>query len=356
MKKVILFFGSFDPLHKGHISIMEKAIKRVNADYLYIGLNKNSNKGRLTSFFHRKNMIKEFIKANDKYKFIPFSFDYKNIEKTYKNIFSLIDINDNNYILIGQDQFSSLHKWHKFDMLLEKFTFIIAKRGNIKEDIDSDEYIFIDHNNKEISSSLVKNGDYKYTCEVITNYILNHNLYLKDQIRPYLTLEKYQHTLSVAKTALLINKKAKLGIDEYKVEKAALLHDIAKNLDINTRKKLINENYSQYKNESNNILHQYLGELIARENFFVYDEEILDAIKYHTTGRANMSKLEKLIYMADKIEPLRGDYTKPLLDLSIRNFEKGFIEVVKNNKVYLEEKKIDITNIDTKECFEYYIK
>ena len=60
--------------------------------------------------------------------------------------------------------------------------------------------------------------------------------------------------------------------------------------------------------------------------------------------------------LTGKIDPLRGDYTKPPLDLSIRNFDKGFIEVGKNNKVYLEEKKIDITNIDTKECFEYYIK
>ena len=179
MKKVILFFGSFDPLHKGHISIMEKAIKKVNADYLYIGLNKNSNKGRLTSFFHRKNMIKAFIKNNNKYKFIPFAFDYQKIDSTYENIFSLINPNDDNYILIGQDQFDSLNKWHKFDMLLEKFTFIIAKRGTIDINEKNDKFIFIDHDNKDISSTLIKNGDYKYTDEVITNYILNISYYLK---------------------------------------------------------------------------------------------------------------------------------------------------------------------------------
>ena len=69
-----------------------------------------------------------------------------------------------------------------------------------------------------------------------------------------------------------------------------------------------------------------------------------------------MTLLDKLIYVADKIEPLRGYNTNDFMNLCCNDFEKGFIEVVKNNKAYLEEKKINITNIDTKECFEYYIK
>ena len=69
-----------------------------------------------------------------------------------------------------------------------------------------------------------------------------------------------------------------------------------------------------------------------------------------------MSLLEKLIYVSDKIEPTRNYETKRLMDSCIKNFELGFKKVLKNNKDYLKSKNVDITNIDTKNCFEYYLK
>ena len=77
MKNVIFFFGSFDPLHKGHISIIENAIKEVSADCVYLGLNKTSSKGNLTPLYHRKNMLKEYIKTNDKCNLLTFNFNFQ---------------------------------------------------------------------------------------------------------------------------------------------------------------------------------------------------------------------------------------------------------------------------------------
>lgn len=359
MKKFILFFGSFDPLHNGHISIMENAIKKVNANLLYIGLNKSSKKGKLTSFFHRSNMIKSYIKNKGKYKLLNFSFDYNDLDKTYEKIFNLMTPNDKYYILIGQDQLNSLEKWHNYGLLRQKFDFIIAKRNDetINDKyLNDSKYIFIDHSYKNISSTLIKVGNYEYTNHIISNYIINNNLYLKNQIKPLLTIDRYKHTLLVAKTALLINKKGNLGLDKYKVEKAALLHDIAKNIDKKEAVKLLKEHYPGYINESSNIIHQYLGEYLAREKFYVHDEEILKAIKYHTTGRSHMSLLEKLIYVSDKIEPSRNYDTTKLVNSCIQNFDLGFKKVLKTNKEYMENKNISIDNVDTLNCFEYYLK
>ena len=359
MKKIIFFFGSFDPLHKGHISILESAIKEVDADYLYLGLNKNSKKGKLTSYKHRYNMLKVYAKNKEKIKILDFSFDYKDIEKTYNQIFSYLDNETKAYILIGQDQLANLQYWHDLDLIKEKFDFIVAKRNGreiSKEYLNNSKYIFIDHVYKNISSLLIKKGEYNYTNEVITNYILSHNLYLKEQIKSYLTKDIYKHTISVCKTALMINKNAKLGLDKYKVEKAALLHDIAKNLDEKSSRLIMKEEYGNYLNEDKKIIHQYLGEYIAREKFYVHDEEILNAIKYHTTGRAKTTVLEKLIYVSDKIEPNRDYDTNKLINLCIKDFDKGFIKVLKNNKNYLIDKEINVTNVDTINCFNYYLK
>lgn len=358
MKNIILFFGSFDPLHKGHISIMENAIEKVNADYIYLGLNKSSSKGKLTSLFHRRNMINLILKESPKYRLLPFSFDYINLDKTYNNIFSLIRKNTNYYILVGQDQLNSLKNWYKYGEIVKKFKFIIAKRGNqviSDEDLNNPNYIFIDHDYKSISSKTIKDQEYSNTYSIITNYIINYNLYLKSQIKQYLDEDRYNHTLSVAKTALYINKKAKLGLNPYDVEKAALLHDIAKNLKKDKAYNILQSNYPCYIHEEQNIIHQYIGQLLAKENFHVHNDDILNAIKYHTTGRKNMSLLEKLIFVSDKIEPSRNYDTSELMKNCLNNFENGFKLVLKNNKEYLERKNISVTNKDTLECYKYYL-
>lgn len=357
MKHIILFFGSFDPLHKGHISTMENAIKKVNATTLYIGVNKTSSKGKLTSVFHRRSMLRLFIKGNNKYKLLNFCFDYNNLETTYSKIFSLMEEDAKYYILVGQDQLNYLSKWYKYDLLIEKFTFIVAKRDDIDIDstyLDNPNYIFIEHEYKNLSSSMIKKGNYENTTKEISSYISSHNLYLKERIKEYLTTKRYNHTLSVARTALLINKKANLGLEKHKVEQAALLHDIAKYINEDEANKIMQSIYPNYINESKKVIHQYIGEYIAKKHFLVSDKDVLNAIKFHTTGRANMSTLEKLIYVSDKIEPTRDFNTEEMINACINNFEKGFILVLSNNKKYIESK-TSITNIDTVECFKYYL-
>jgi nicotinate-nucleotide adenylyltransferase len=115
--------------------------------------------------------------------------------------------------------------------------------------------------------------------------------------------------------------------------------------------------YLEYLNEDKKIIHQYLGEYLAKNVFEVTNIEILNAIKYHTSGKENMSLLEKLIYVSDKVEP-RRDYPSrnELFETCCKDFDKGFIATLKHNKDYLESKKIKVSNKDTINCFNYYLK
>ena len=67
MKKIILFYGSFDPIHNGHIKIAQEALKLIKGDKLYFGLNKNSNSKNLTPFSKRKKMLELAIKNKKKF-------------------------------------------------------------------------------------------------------------------------------------------------------------------------------------------------------------------------------------------------------------------------------------------------
>ena len=83
MKKIILFYGSFDPIHQGHLKIASDALKLVKGDKLYFGLNKNSNSKNLTPFSKRKQMIKLAISKKKKFDILDIKFDYKDINNTY---------------------------------------------------------------------------------------------------------------------------------------------------------------------------------------------------------------------------------------------------------------------------------
>lgn len=133
---------------------------------------------------------------------------------------------------------------------------------------------------------------------VIDNY--------KEKLIKKIGEKRYNHCIRVCDTALAINKNYK--INEQKIIEAAILHDCAK----------YNEEYyyNKYKNKYNfdeniivnkSVSHAFIGFVVAKEEYNIIDIEVLNAIKYHTTGRPNMTLLEKIIFLADAIEPQR-DY------------------------------------------------
>lgn len=119
--------------------------------------------------------------------------------------------------------------------------------------------------------------------------------------------KRYEHSLRVVETALRL---AKLhNIDPEKAKIAGLLHDCAK---IRDRASLLKKASSFdiindiVLKENTELIHAPLGAEVARREFMVEDEDILNAIRYHTTGRVAMSGLEKIIFLADYIEPMRN--------------------------------------------------
>lgn len=129
------------------------------------------------------------------------------------------------------------------------------------------------------------------------------NLYLKENL-----LEKrYIHVKGVVEMA---KKLAELNnVSEEKAEIAALAHDVAKNLSKDKMKEIIienNINISPLEESNSNLWHSIIAPIVAKDKLGIEDEEILDSIRWHTTGKENMSVLAKIIYIADMIEPNRN--------------------------------------------------
>lgn len=132
---------------------------------------------------------------------------------------------------------------------------------------------------------------------------------IKDSLKKRLSEEKYIHSVGVAETAVELAKK--FGADVAKAEIAGLLHDVAKCMGFQEYIAIIKENnldISEEEMQSKKAVHSPIGSFIAQNEFGIEDPEILSAIRWHTLGNENMTLLEKIVYLADKIEP----YTRPL--------------------------------------------
>lgn len=117
--------------------------------------------------------------------------------------------------------------------------------------------------------------------------------------------KRYIHTIGVMETAISLAEKYDVNVKS--AETAAILHDIAKYADENWMRQIVIENNldNRLVQWGSEILHGPVGAWIAQNEFNIINEDILNAIQFHTTGRAGMSKLEKIIYIADMIEPNR---------------------------------------------------
>ncbi|MDO5517796.1 MAG: bis(5'-nucleosyl)-tetraphosphatase (symmetrical) YqeK [Clostridium sp.] len=145
--------------------------------------------------------------------------------------------------------------------------------------------------------------------------------YLKENLKP----SRYEHTLGVAETA---KKLAALnGIDESRAEIAGLAHDVAKNLSKEEMLQIIKENnisLSLVEENNINLWHSIIAPIVAENELKIHDEELLEALRWHTTGKEDMSVLVKIIYIADMIEPGRDfNGLDEIRNATFENLDKG---------------------------------
>ncbi|HAQ41678.1 MAG TPA: phosphohydrolase [Clostridiales bacterium] len=137
----------------------------------------------------------------------------------------------------------------------------------------------------------------------------------------------YSHCISTMKEA---EKLAfHYGVDEEKAKIAGLLHDCGKRM----------------TKGQDNLTHSKTGAELAEEVFDVHDKEILNAIMYHTTGRENMTMLEKIIFIADKIEPRRKyDGVEELRKKAYTDIDAAVIMSLENTIEYVKKRNLKLDN------------
>lgn len=132
---------------------------------------------------------------------------------------------------------------------------------------------------------------------------------MQDKLQSALTIKRYIHTTGVVDEAIKLAKYYNVDVEKAKI--AALLHDCAKCYPDEMKKRLCREFHielDEIMKSQIDLAHSFLGAKIAKSEYGVTDKDILEAIRYHTTGKKNMSMLDKIIFIADYIEPNRKNF------------------------------------------------
>jgi nicotinate-nucleotide adenylyltransferase len=373
--RLIIFGGTFDPPHNGHIELL-KSLNFSKDDKVIVLPNYiPPHKDAQATSEDRLNMCRlafsDWEVSDYEIKKGGPSYTYQTLEY-FRQKYSLE--RDNLVYLIGADSMRDLKIWELPDRLSELATYLVFRRpnyDNVEQDIEDfkkiygGNFILSDITGRDISSTEIrlKNAFDKAGEDVppkVYKYIKEKGLYNK--YRPIvlsysqfnLSSRRITHTLSVALTALKLGCVYKA--DSEKIILASLFHDIGKSLSLRRAYEM------GLRIDSDTIAlpaicrHADFGYEIAKTYFGVQDQDILNAIKYHTTGRPDMSLLEKIIFLADYFEPTRQTPgIEEVAAVAKTDIDKAMAMALGRNLKYLNENNFEVAPL-TVSAYKYYQK
>ncbi len=363
--KIGIMGGTFDPIHNGHLMLGEYAKDLFALDEIWFMPNGNPphkmNAKIESQTKHRVEMVRRAIADKDGFVLQLYEVERKEINYSYLTMehFKEAYPECEFYFIIGADSLFALESWVHPEKLVKTCVILAAYRDDKNTDEMMTQISYLNQKygadirllktpNVDISSTEIrhrlKNGlsVRDMIPESVYQYIQEHHLFsdnleeLKEKVRQSQKESRFAHTLGVVETAIQLAKFYQE--DVRKAEIAALLHDCAK------------EAYP-------GLQHAEKGAELAKTEYGIDDIDILNAIRWHTTGRPGMSKLEKIIYIADYIEPNRN--LAPNLDeirhLATLSLDECLYAILKATLAYLKTKK-DVIDPMTEQTYLYYKK
>ena len=181
---------------------------------------------------------------------------------------------------------------------------------------------------------------------------------IKKELKKELDKNRYQHTLGVMYTASCLAMRH--GGDMQEAMYAGLLHDCAKCIPIDKHIHLCEKNHIPIRDverKNPHLLHAKLGVFLAKSEYGIKDKTILHAIEVHTTGAPNMGLLDKILFVADYIEPHR-DRAPNLTEvrmLAFTDINEAVLRILYDTIHYLNQRKGSIDSI-TYDTYQFYKK
>ena len=354
MKKMGLFGGSFDPIHQGHIDMALRLAEKLGLDGVMLMptfVPPHKIRESMAGADHRLAMCRLAAEQNPLLQVSDLELQRGGASFTVDTLTALCEQDPNTqwYLITGADMFITLRTWHRFaDIARMAVLCTVPREGTDTADLRDyaanmraegircyvDDTPVMDISSTEIRHCVAVGEDLENVVPAsIANYIHQNGLYryggmqnrTQDEqfmaiIRSRLSEYRFQHSVCVAEEARRLAQKYGAAAD--KAYTAGILHDIMKDADAVVQQQILS-NYKEeldiVEQESATLWHARAGAAFLQHILNVEDEEIIRAVRYHTTGRAGMTVLEKVLFVADFTS---ADRSYPDVDVM-----RGFAEV-----------------------------
>lgn len=323
--KIGVFGGTFNPPHNGHVRLAKAAADELKLDKLLVipsCIPPHKIAAKLADGQERLEMCRLAFGCDPRFEVSPMELERGSRSYTVETLRELKALYPDSelYFIVGSDMLESFDKWYLWQEILSLSVLCAASReegyspdlsrfGKLAERI---KIITLDP--LEVSSTQIRNTAGEVSPELldpkVAAYIREHGLYddglnrYRELLRGKLNPRRLFHSECVSECAGVLAER--YGASVEKARLAGLLHDVMKNAPANEQLALMPD-ITPLELLNTKVWHQISGEAFLRQNGIVTDEEILGAVRWHTTGKAGMTLLEKIIYVADFISADR-DY------------------------------------------------
>ena len=333
--RIGIFGGTFNPPHKGHKRMALEMMKAASLNKMLIIPTFTPPHKNATDLATGKDRMKmcELLFSEDCFTVSDIEMKREGKSYTVDTLTELKKIypEDELFLIIGSDMLLSFDRWYRYEDILSMATLCVATRENeisvealseyaeTKLHLSKGEYILSEMSPMVCSStdvrSMIKKGSdlSKVLTESVAEHIKEYDLYsdtypeYKALLRELLDDYRFIHSLGVAESARELA--VIYGYDEDKAYRAGLLHDVMKNASKEYQLQIMEKGgiiLSQAEKNNPKLWHAMAGECYLRVEMGITDKELLGAVRYHTTGKAGMNLLEKIVYIADYISKERN--------------------------------------------------
>ena len=321
---VIIYGGSFDPPHRGHVALAAAALRQLRpAAFYFVPAFRTPFKDfRPVPFPDRAALLRAALAGaglggRGKVKISSFEADQGRVVYTWETVahFRKLHPGAPLRVLMGSDCLAGFSGWRRPDYLLKNSELLVGLRPGYSISRGGAPFRALAGRFPEADSTAVRAALFlgRRPAQLqpgVLDAIERRSLYLgleRRLLKRALTPARYRHTLLSAELALELASAA--GVPQQKAALAALLHDCARDLPLSEQARLCRRGTprrAEMLREAPVLAHAWAGAALAEKKYGVKDPEVLDAIRVHATGAPGMGPLARLLYLSDFANRGRG--------------------------------------------------
>lgn len=336
--RIAILGGAFDPIHNGHVQIAKNALHQLPIDEVWFMPSAYAplKQGQVASFVDRCRMVQLAIQPYRHMRLCTLENEQKGTSYTIQTVRMLLRRYPMHSFcwLIGDDQALQFDKWKDSEELKQLIPFYVFSREQMQvtlpEGLHRVAMALID-----VSSSEIRKGDKLYQVnEKVRFYMGEHALYLESMVKEKMNAHRFLHSQSVAK--LCVELAEAHHLDTHAAYVMGITHDVCKQLPYAQGEAWMRAHLPECLNESAAIWHGYIGADYVKKVLYIHDRRILHAIYHHVKGR-NRTDYDRILFIADKLDPSRGYDSSREIALSKKDLKEGFRVVKQQQEAYLKK-------------------